>query len=157
MKLLIILTITIIFLISFFIKKKPLLPIENIFVILIIEFIFNSYIGIITINYGVWVIPEDPASQITFRVWEILFIPLLILWTLNSLSQQKNHKAKILTSLVFLLMIYGSETLLLYWQIIKYTGWQGWQSILVLTIILFITTFLLRVFSVLLKKEGHST
>jgi hypothetical protein len=154
LKLVIFLNITLFFLISFFIKRKQLHPFENIFLLLILEFIFTGYIGVIHINLKVWEISEREDLYILFRINEVILTPLLYLWCLNIIGSKRKILEKVKVSLVYISLIYSLEFLLVKWKVIIYKEWSIWQSLLVISTLMLVSYILLVFFRKLLRKES---
>lgn len=155
MKVVIFLNIILLLFITLFTTKKRLHPFENIFLLLILEFIITSYVGILHINLEVWELSEKIPSYLIFRLNEVITTPLLYFLFFNLM---RNRKKSILESIklgiVFVLIIYSLEFLLVKWKIIIYKDWSIWQSLLIISFIMLISNFILLSFRKQLSKEG---
>lgn len=141
--------------ITYGITKKNLHPFENIFLLLILEFIITSYVSILHINLQVWEISEKGTLYLIFRLNEIIITPLLYIFYLNIIGNRKKSRLeRIKVSTIFISIIYFLEFLLVKWKIIIYKDWSIWQSLLVIFFVMLLSNFYLLSFRKLLSKEG---
>ncbi len=154
MQLLLFLNLTIIVLIAFFSTHKNLNILENIFLFLFIELIFNSYIAVLYINFSNWEIGASKDSTIIFRLWELVLVPLLYVWYFNFVATFKRKFVKLYITLFFIGSIYMLELLLARLKVITYKNWQPELSILCISLILLLTYFLKHLFHNRLRNEG---
>ena len=155
LKVVIILNLIFFLLMAFFIKKKQLHPFENLFLLFMLEFMITSYVGILYVNLQVWDISEKVHLYLIFRLNQVILTPLLYLWAFNLVGSKKRNKLEIIKiSTVFILLIYFLEFLLVRWKIIEYINWHAWQSILILSFMMFLSYLLLLSFRKRLSKEG---
>jgi hypothetical protein len=154
MKLLLFLIITIILLIASFIAKKRLNVLENIFILLILEFLITGYVAVLFINLKVWEIAKGRELFFIFRVYEVLLAPLFYLWYFNLLAYINVRINKALLTIFFIGTIYGVEFLIVKWKVIIYKDWSFWQSLIALTLVLLITYSLKLSLQKLFRKEG---
>jgi hypothetical protein len=142
-------------LIGFFLNKKRIPPFESIFLLLVVEFIFTCYVGVLQLNLEEWIISEKVSLYIIFRLNEVIVTPVLYIWCFNLLGNRKRNKRESIgISAVFISLIYSMEFLLLKWEVIVYKNWHVWQSVVTIAIIMVLSYLLLLPFRKLLSKEG---
>jgi hypothetical protein len=155
LKVVIFLNLLFFLLMAFFINKKRIHPFESIFLLLVVEFIFTCYVGVLDLNLEVWQISEKTGLYIIFRLNEVIVTPLLYIWCFNLLGNGKrNNLESFGICAVFVSLIYSMEFLLLKWEVIVYKNWHVWQSVLTIAIIMVLAYLLLLSFRKLLSKEG---
>lgn len=143
-----------IFLIAFFVVKKKLNLLENLFIFIMQVFLISSCFAILHVNLNAWQIPISPKSMIIFRIYEAIIIPLLYVTYFNILATIKSRLVKMIFTIIYIFVLYGAEFLLVIGKIIIYHDWSFWQSILAISFILLISNILQRGFSHVLQKEG---
>lgn len=131
-------------LISFCLLKRKRNKLENLFILLMAEFLSTCYFAVLYINLDVWTIAKSVELFIIFRLYEVLLIPLLFLFYFNLLAIVEKQLAKMGLTVLFIGILLGVECWLVTWNVIIYTNWQVWKSMLVF---LFMTV----IFSVLIK------
>ena len=117
-------------LISFYLMKKKRNQLENIFIIMMVEFVFSCYYAILYINLDVWTIGKSAELFIIFRLYEVLVTPLLFLFYFNLLPIVKKNLTKMGLTVLFMGILLGVECWLVAWNVIIYTNWQAWKSLL---------------------------
>jgi hypothetical protein len=139
---------------TFFSLKKltPLLTL--IFLWLVIEFSFTSFISVIVDNAKLWEVGKNPKDFVIFRVVEVVVIPLLMLFYLEILNYIKVLKVRIIFTLTWILLLFGMEYSLVKFKVMKYVNWQiGWSFVTWFLFLMFI--FMIQLlFNKILKKEG---
>ncbi|WP_186578748.1 hypothetical protein [Aquibacillus kalidii] len=141
MELVVFIDIAIVLVIMFFVMKKYLNFLENVFRILLLEFIFTSYCAILSINFEVWKVDKAFHLYYCFALYEVMIVPIAMLIILNLLPFFKTLK-KVMISLLGILVIYMMEFLMVQWGIITYQGWHAWQSVLsLLSLLIGVHTF----------------
>ncbi|MCJ7842474.1 hypothetical protein MUB24_16520 [Lederbergia sp. NSJ-179] len=151
---LILLNIMILLIVVFFIVKKRLNLLENLFIFMIQEFLITSYFSVLYINLKVWKITESHELFIIFRLYEIITIPLLHLTYFNLLVTIKSRLTKLIFTILFVAILYGVEFLLVKGKVIHYNEWHFWQSLLIISFVLLISYLLQLSFKQVLRKEG---
>lgn len=155
MELIIFLDLTFLLIIAFSISKKHLYSLENIFMLIMIEFMFTCYIGIVFVNMEVWELSTNKNQQlIIFYIHELITIPVMIVWFHNIWAVMKTTLSRIIFSISFVPLLYSPEFLLVHWQVIIYRKWSSWQALLALAILLLVTNRLQLVFRRILRKDG---
>jgi hypothetical protein len=133
-------------------KKTPILT--YIFVWLVIEFFFTSFISVIVDNVEFWKVSKNAKDFIIFRVAEVIVIPLVLLFYLEVLQVKISVKLKLIYAVIWVLMLLGVESLLVNLDIIKYANWQiGW-SIAVWVLFLLLVILAQLLFNKILRREG---
>lgn len=155
MKVVIFLNIVLFLFIASFIAKKKLHPFENFFLLYLLEFVITSYVGILHVNLQLWEISEKIHLYLIFRLNEVIVTPLLYLWCLNLMGNRKRGKLESsIINIIFISLIYALEFVLVKWKVIVYQNWHIWQSLLVITLTMVLSYFLLLSFRKRLSKEG---
>jgi hypothetical protein len=133
-------------------KKTPILTL--IFVFLVIEFFFTSFISVIVDNAELWKVSNNPKDFIIFRVVEVIVIPIVMLFFLEILHSKISVKFKMIYAVIWVLMLFCVESLLVSLDIFNYTKWQiGW-SITVWFIFLLLVILTQSLFNKILRNEG---
>ncbi|PAC35254.1 hypothetical protein CEJ87_10315 [Caldifermentibacillus hisashii] len=83
-----------IFLILFFSIKKKFHIIVNIFNYFVLAFLLSSYFSIIGVNLGAFKIEGDMKLEILFRLYELIFEPLICIGYLNLFCSVKSKLKK---------------------------------------------------------------
>lgn len=148
------LNLMIIFLIAFSIAKKRLNLPSNLFIFMIMELLITSYFAVLHINLEVWEITNDLKLFIIFRLYEMIFIPLLYVTYFNLLAAIKLHLNKCMFTIIYIAVLYGVEILLVEGKVIRYNEWHFWQSLLSISLVLFISYLSYLSFNHVLRKEG---
>ena len=148
------LNLTIIFAILFFSSNKKLNNLEHAFIWLMVIFIFTSITSSITDNVKIWTLSDQTKLHGTFKVIQLIGIPLLFMYFINRLLVVHDWKRRItkFIGFIFLLMFY--EWTWLKAGIIKHTNWHFGLSFVLWTLLVFFVLLLLHLFKKILKKEG---
>jgi hypothetical protein len=133
-------------------KKTPTLTL--IFVCLVIEFFFTSFISVIVDNAEFWKVSKEPKDFIIFRVAEVIVIPIVMLFYLEVLHSKILVKFKMIYAVIWVLILFGVERLLISLNIFDYTGWHMEWSIAIWFIFLLLTIFTQLLFNKILRSEG---
>ncbi|MBB2482572.1 hypothetical protein H5P36_20585 [Bacillus sp. APMAM] len=141
-------------LISFCLLKKKRNKLENLFILMIAEFVFSCYYAILYINLDVWTIGKSAELFIIFRLYEVLLTPLLFLLYFNMLPMVKKQLTKICLTALLIGILLGVECWLVLWNVIIYINWQAWKSLLVFVFTTVLFGILLKVFQFFEKKVG---
>ncbi|MRG86121.1 hypothetical protein [Salinibacillus xinjiangensis] len=134
--------------------NKRLNILENIFILITLEFIITGYVAVLTINLGLWEMAKNAEPYTILRLHEIIILPVLYLWYFNLLDAFKSLLGKSVLTLGALLIFYGSEYLLVRWNVITYNSWNAWYSIFVLFGVIIFIQLLRRGFKHRMLKEG---
>lgn len=153
MKLVTFVVITILLILFIFFLKKSLHILDNIFIILFLEYFFTNYYAILSTNTNVWGLSNTKELLIIFRLLEVFVMPLMILGYLNIVTLMSDFKKRLLFSIFYVVILYSIEYLLVQWKVIIYNDWSIWKSILVITILLFVSTLLHKGFNRITKRE----
>lgn len=133
-------------------KKTPILTL--IFVWLVIEFFFTSFISVIVDNAEFWKVSKNTKDFIIFRVAEVIVIPIVMLFYLEVLHAKISVKFKMMFTVIWVLMLFCVESLLVSLDIFNYTKWQiGW-SFAVWFIFLLLVILTQTLFNKVLRSEG---
>ncbi|WP_226037776.1 hypothetical protein [Aquibacillus saliphilus] len=154
MELILIINISVILLIAFFVLNKKVSTLENIFLLLISEFVFSSYCAIIDINFDLWMIDSRMNFFINFKIFEIIILPLLIISYFNLITLFTLWWKKFIFLLVAIAVFYSLEWLLVKWSVITYKDWHPVQSLMAYAIILGLVYISYVVFRRVLMKDG---
>lgn len=141
--------------ISFLVKKKSLHVIEYIFVLVFMVFLCTSYFSVIVDNLDLWKINQKPVPFLTYRVAEIILLPLISLWFLDLFYLKRdNYLFRTLVFLFFLTIPLLIEKWLIYINVLSYKKWEGYQTIIIWFFFYLITLLLQFAIRRLLVKEG---
>ncbi|MGG1677933.1 hypothetical protein ACIFOT_19540 [Neobacillus sp. NRS-1170] len=154
MKLTLIIDAAIMLLVSYFIMKKRLQVFENIFILMILEFLVTSYCAILYINLDVWTVTNKTALFIIFRVYEAIIYPFIWMGYFNLLPIFKSRFFKWILTGLFAGIQSGVERWLVEWDVITYKGWHFWFSFLLQILIVSMVHLALTWYRNLLRKEG---
>ncbi|MDN3019599.1 hypothetical protein PH210_25880 [Paenibacillus sp. BSR1-1] len=154
MKLTLIIDAAIILLVSYYIMKKRLHLFENIFILMILEFLVTSYCAILYINLDVWTIANDTELFIIFRVYETIIYPFIWLSYFNLQPFFKSALSKWIWTGLFVGIQSVVERWLVEWDVITYKGWPFWLSFILQTLIVLIVHLALAWYRNLMRKEG---
>mgnify|MGYP005756024961 CR=1 FL=1 len=148
------LNLSIIIAILFFSIKKKMNTLEHTFILLIVIFIFTSITSSITDNVKIWSLSDETKLHGTFKVIQLIGIPLLFMYFINRLVVVQDWKKRItkFISFIFILMLY--EWTWLKAGIIKHTNWHFGLSFVLWTVLFLLVLLLLQLFKKILKKEG---
>lgn len=153
MKLSLFIDVSVILLISVVMFKKKLPLLENIFIVMILEFLVSSYCAILYINLDVWEVANGTELFIIFRVYEAIMNPFIWLLYFNLLPMMVSRMSKSIVTLFFVGVQYAVEQWLVRWGVITYRGWHFWQSLFVQLMVLAITSLCLMLYRRILQKE----
>ncbi|MDR6125315.1 hypothetical protein QFZ87_004912 [Bacillus sp. SLBN-46] len=145
---------TLIGIISFFTIKKATHTITLIFLLMVIEFFFTSFISVIVDNAKLWTVTQSTRYLIMFRVIEVVVFPLLLLWYIESVKRVGTFSKKLIITVLWVGVLVGVETILSHFHIFTYEKWKVWGSIIVWFTFLSFLHFLQGLFSRILFKEG---
>ncbi|MGG3466180.1 hypothetical protein ABES02_01130 [Neobacillus pocheonensis] len=155
MKLTIIIDVAILLLASFCIKKKRLHLFENLFILMILEFLVTSYCAILYINLDVWTVTNETVPFIIFRIYEAIIWPFVWLLYLNLLPNMKSRFSKWILTGIFVGIQSGIERWLVEWEVITYKDWPFWHSIILQVLVITLVNMALSWYRNLLRKEGR--
>ncbi|MBO0994640.1 hypothetical protein [Bacillus sp. SD088] len=127
---------------------------ENLFIFMIQELIITSCFSVLYINLKVWEITNRIPLFIIFRLYEFIVIPLLYVMFFNLLAAIQSRFNKWLFTITYVAILYGVEFLLVQGKVIRYNGWDFWQSLFLIAVVLLISYILQFCFSQVLRKEG---
>jgi hypothetical protein len=133
-------------------KKTPILTF--IFVCLVIEFFFTSFISVIVDNAELWKVSQNPKDFIIFRVAEVIVFPIVLLVYLEVLHSKISVIFKSIYALIWVLMLFCVESLLVSLDIFNYAKWKIEWSIVVWFIFLLLVIVTQSVFNQILRSEG---
>jgi len=153
MKLTMTIDAAILLLVSFFIMKKRLHLFENLFILMILEFLVTSYCAILYINLDVWAVTNGTQLFIIFRVYEAIIYPVVWLLYLNWLPIMESRLSKWILSGSFVGIQSAVELWLVEWNVITYKDWPFWYSIIVQILVISIVHMALSWYRNLLRKE----
>ncbi|WP_223593922.1 hypothetical protein [Neobacillus bataviensis] len=153
MKLTLIIDAAIMLLVSYFIMKKRLYLFENIFILMILEFLVTSYCAILYINLDVWTIANETEPFIIFRVYEAIIYPFIWLSYFNLLPIFKSRFSKWIWTGLFVGIQSGAERWMVEWDVITYKGWPFWLSFILQILIVLMVHLALAWYRNLLRKE----
>ncbi|MEH7332444.1 hypothetical protein V7161_07385 [Neobacillus drentensis] len=134
--------------------KKRLHLFENIFILMILEFLVTSYCAILYINLDVWTIANETELFIIFRVYETIIYPFIWLSYFNLQPIFKSPLFKWIWTGLFVGIQSGVERWLVEWDVITYKGWPFWLSFILQTFIVLIVHLALAWYRNLMRKEG---
>jgi hypothetical protein len=147
---------TLIGIISFFTIKKATHTLTLIFLLMVIEFFFTSFISVIVDNAKLWTVTQSTRYLIMFRVIEVVVFPILLLWYIESVKRVGTFSKKLIITVLWVGVLVGVETILIHVHIFTYEKWKVWSSIIVWFTFLSFLHFLQSLFSRILFKEGIS-
>ena len=147
---------TLIGIISFFTIKKANHTLTLIFLLMVIEFFFTSFISVIVDNAKLWSVTKSTRYFIMFRVTEVVVFPLLLLWYIESVKRGSTFSKKLIITVLWVGVLVGVETILSHVHIFTYEKWKVWGSIIVWFTFLSFLQILQGLFSRILFKEGIS-
>jgi hypothetical protein len=149
-------SVTLIGIISFFTIKKATHTLTLIFLLMVIEFFFTSFISVIVDNAKLWTVTQTTRYLIMFRVTEVVVFPLLLLWYIELVKRGPSISKKLMISVLWVSVLVGVETILSHVHIFTYENWKVWGSIIVWFTFLSFLQILQSLFSRILFKEGIS-
>lgn len=144
---------TLIGIISFFALKKAHHPLTLIFLLMVIEFLYTSFISVIVDNAELWTVTKTTRYFIMFRVTEVVVFPLLLLWYIESVKRVSTFSKKLLITVIWVGILVGVETILIHIHLFTYEKWEVWGSIIVWSILLLFLHILQGIFNRILFKE----
>jgi hypothetical protein len=150
---LIILGLSLLTLIATFVIKKKLTLLENLYIVLVLEFLVTSYGSILYVNTKRWSISQDVESLLSFLLFETIVIPFFLLWYFNLFFSVETTLKRIGLSLILISTLYSIEYFLVYNKAIAYEDWSFLYSLLSYAFILLLTLLLTIPFIRLLQKE----
>jgi hypothetical protein len=133
-------------------KKTPILTL--IFVCLVVEFFFTSFISVIVDNAELWIVSKNTKDFIIFRVAEVIIIPIIMLFYLEVLHSEISVKFKMIYAVIWVLMLFCAESLLVSLDIINYAKWKMEWSLVVWFIFLVLVIVTQTLFNQILRSEG---
>ncbi len=154
MKFLIVLDLYIIFLIAFFTVRKKSHIFVNIFTYFVLEFLITSYFSIINLNIGAVEISGDIRTLLLFRAYELIIEPLICIWYLDFISNEKSIIYKCGLTIFVFVIFFVKEFQFVQWGILTFISWEYWKTLVSLFGILFIAYILQIWFKIMLRKEG---
>ena len=138
----------------FVLKKNKLHIFENIFLLLVLEFLVSTYYAILYVNIDVWKISFKTDLFIIFRVEEVILLPLLLTWYFNIVGQLHAKMYKMALLFFTIGLAYSLEYLLVRFKVITYKDWSSWHSVVILFFILIFTTYMHKGYRRILRREG---
>jgi hypothetical protein len=154
MKVLLILYLTLFLTLFYAIMPKKLHLLEQWFIWMFFVFFYSSFISTIVDNTELWVLSEKVAYVWHFILFQIVLLPVIILFFLHSILLCKKRWQKGIVAVVFIFTFLLSEQLLIYTSVIRIRDWSLLHSILTWITILTITLYVQNRFRKILKKEG---
>lgn len=146
--------LSIVLLIAFIATKKKLTILENIFMILLLEFILSSYYAVLYVNLGLWEVSKESGLYACFVLYEIAVVPIVYMFYYNKVVFMKSVWIKMTFTIVTIGAIYIAEVLLIYMGVVTYKSWYMWQSLVGIFLLIVLFGFILYGFQLLLKWEG---
>ncbi len=146
--------ISIICVIVFALSKKKAHEFELLLIILLIEFLFLTYFAIISTNYSYIKISTKAQDYVTYQIFEIVLLPMLVLLTISYTSFLKSAFAKCLLGLTLVGVLCSIEYSLLRLIIIEYKGWHFFYSITAYSLIFILIQTAKHWFRKILINEG---
>lgn len=146
-----------IFLILFFSIKKKFHIIVNIFNYFVLAFLLSSYFSIISVNFGAFKIDGDIKLEFLFRLYELIFEPLICIFYLNFFSSINSKIKKIVLSVFVFFIFWVAEFLFVQLGVVTFINWNYQKTLISLFGILLATYFCQQWFRSILKKEGIRT
>lgn len=147
-------SVTLIVIISFFSIKKANHALTLIFLLMVIEFFFTSFISVIVDNAKLWTVTKSTRYFIMFRVTEVVVFPLLLLFYIETVKRMTTPLKKLIISMLWVGILVGVETILIHIHIFTYEKWKIWGSIIVWSTFLLFLYILRGIFTKILYKEG---
>jgi hypothetical protein len=136
MKLSIFIDSVILLLLFFFLKRKKLTLLENLFLLMVLEFIVTSYCAILYINLDLWSIAKRTELFILFRIYEVVVYPVIWIGYFNLFHWRDSRSYKWLLTFGAIGFQLGIEQWLRKWGAIIYRDWSLWQSLFMQIIVL---------------------
>ncbi|MFS0862848.1 hypothetical protein [Fredinandcohnia sp. 179-A 10B2 NHS] len=133
--------------------KKKLTLFENLYIVLVLEFLVTSYGSILYVNTKRWSVSQDVESLLSFILFETILIPFFLLWYFNFFFSVTTVLQRIGLSLIVVSTLYSIEYFLIYNEAITYEDWSFLYSLLSYTFILLLTLLITVPFIRLLQKE----
>lgn len=153
MSLVIFICITIVLIMAFYLSPKTMTILQNTYVFMLGIFLFTCYCSVIYVNLKLWKLSDHVPNYILFRVYQMIVIPMLVVWYCN--WKDKTRKKYIwIRTVIFTTVMYFLERLLLGWNVISYTKWNGLLSFFAFLLLLFVIVNLNKWFTIVLRKEG---
>lgn len=146
--------LTLVLLISLSLKREKLNLLENLFIMMITEFLVTGYCGVFYINLDIWSVADQSDLFIIFRFYEVIIVPFIWFWYVNLLPNVGARGLKVLLACVFVAIQSGVEQWMGAWKVILYQDWQLWQTVLVQIVMLLILHTSLLWYRSILRKEG---
>lgn len=152
MKLTFCLDVVMVVLISFCLLKKNYNRLENLFVLMTVEFVLLCYYAVLYINLDIWTISKETEKFIIFRIYEVLLNPLLFLLYFNLLPLIKKLLAKCGFTVLFIGVLFGVECWMVAWNVIVYKHWHAWQTLTASLIFVILFSMLLKAYQLFGEK-----
>jgi len=139
-------------LLSFCLLKKHHNRLENLFVLMMVEFVLSCYYAVLYINLDIWTISKGTEKYIIFRMFEVLLNPLLFLLYFNLLPSMRKFFAKFGFTVFFIGILLAIESWMVAWNVIIYKNWRAWQSLIAFLFLVFLFRVLLKGFQLIGRK-----
>ncbi|KAA0546074.1 hypothetical protein FZW96_17315 [Bacillus sp. BGMRC 2118] len=148
--------LTLVLVLLFFSLKKSTHPLLLLFILMVSEFLFTTFISIIVDNGHRWKVTEELTHFIMFRLLEVIFIPFLLLLYIECINRGNSSRTTLLLSIVWtlicMLVEYGAIKL----NIFHHERWEYWMSFIFWSSFLLILAIVHAIFSKQLRREGIS-
>jgi hypothetical protein len=153
MSLVIFICVTILLIMSFYFLPKTMNILQNTYVLMLAIFLFTCYCSVIYVNLEFWKLSNHVTHYILFRIYQLIVIPILVVWYCNG-KNKKMKKYFLIRTVCFSLAMLLLERLLISWNVITYAKWNGLISFFAYLILLLVISILNHWFTVVLRKEG---
>jgi hypothetical protein len=153
MSLVIFICMTILLIMSFYFLPKTMNILQNTHVLMLAIFLFTCYCSVIYVNLEFWKLSNHVPNYILFRIYQLIVIPILVVWFCNG-NNKKTKKYFLIRTVCFTLAMFLLERLLIGWNVITYVKWNGFISFLAFLLLLLVIFILNHWFTVVLRKEG---
>lgn len=147
-------SVTLCLCIFFFTLRKRNHPLTLIFVFMINEFLFTTFISIVVDNEERWKVTEEVKHFIMFRIVEVIIVPFISLLYMESLQRSHSALRKFFVTLLWVILLLFVEYVAIESNIYQHKKWEYWMSLIVWFSFLLLTAFSQVVFQKLLRREG---
>lgn len=147
-------SVTLCLCIFFFTLRKRNHPLTLIFILMINEFVFTTFISIVVDNEERWKVTEEVKHFIMFRIVEVVLIPLILLLYTEWLLRSNSTWRKALITFLWIVLLLFVEFAAIQGNIYQHKRWEYWMSFILWFTLLFLTAFSQVVFQKLLRREG---
>jgi hypothetical protein len=146
-----------IFLILFLSIKKKFHVFVNIFNYFVLVLLLSSYFSIVSVNFSAFTIDGKIELEFLFRLYKLIFEPLICIGYLNLFSSINSKMKKIVLSVFVFFILWATEFLFVQLGVITFINWNYQKTLISLFGILLTTYFCQQWFRSILKKEGIQT